>query len=81
MVKDFYLVYSQRFDPAKGYSKKEYWNSSNAMVIVETSESKAIKKARESGHWITEDILSCFKLDTKKYKIGDVVIHDYGDDG
>ena len=81
MVKDFYLVFSQRYNPTEQYTNKEYWNYSNALVVVETSESKAIKKAREVGSWIEKDILSCLKLDIKKYKTGDVVIHDFGDDG
>lgn len=98
MVKDFYLVFSQRYNPTKGYSHQEYWNYSNALIVVETSESKAIKKAREDGCWIEEDInlvnkkgvvykkmekdiLSCLKLDIKKYKTGDIVIQDFGDDG
>lgn len=78
MVKDFYFVRKQGYDQLK---HKEIWNSSNALVVVETNETKAKELAVEMGNWNPEDILTCSKLDIKKYKIGDVVIHDFGDDG
>tara|TARA_R110001632_G_scaffold210956_1_gene336215 strand:+ start:18 stop:254 length:237 start_codon:yes stop_codon:yes gene_type:complete len=78
MVKDFYFVRKQGYDKLE---HREIWNRSNALIVVETSESKAKELAVKMGHWNPKDTLTCSKLDIKKYKIGDVVIHDFGDDG
>lgn len=88
MAKRFYFLRKKGYDT---YDHHEKWNEYNAVIIVETSEKKAREKAnlmsnvnyspKHSINFLDKNEIVCNVLDIKNYKIGDVVMIDYGDDG
>jgi len=83
MVKKFYFLKKKGYDTL---DHREIWNQSNAIIIVETSEKRAREKAcgsySPSGtNYLDPKKTTCEILDINNYKIGSVVIEDYGDDG
>lgn len=89
MVKKFYFLKKKGYDTL---DHREIWNQSNAIIIVETSEKRAREKASGSYSYYTPrktkkpnyldpKETTCEILDINNYKIGSVVIEDYGDDG